>query len=316
VREIILDFPTAGEVMLNGHLQSRGIHVQRERLRQSIERVRGRRNIHPTIARRSYYVPGPNYLWHADGHHKLIHYGLVIHAAIDGFSRLITYLKCSDNNRAETVLSYFMDATEEYGIPSRIRTDYGGENIGLWRFMLHNRGQGRGSYIAGSSVHNCRIERLWRDVHNSVVSKFKCIFHSLEHLGVLDIENPTDRFCLHYVYLPRINADLEAFRLGWNSHALSTEGNRSPLQLFVGNSLGNPLFTDDDIDQETYGVDSDQDNLSEDVEAVEVPLTVSPLSDEEFQVLQASVQPLYASASYGADLYIDTIQTVQLIINS
>ena len=293
VQDVIQCFPTAGEVMLNGHLRSRGIRVQRERLRQSIARVRGpNRSIHPAITRRSYYVPGPNSLWHTDGHHKLIHYGLVIHAAIDGFSRLITYIKCSDNNRAETVLGCFMDATEEYGIPSRIQTDYGGENIGLWRFMLHSRGHGRGSYIAGSSVHNCRIERLWKDVHSS---KFKCIFHSLEDLGVLDIENSTDRFCLHYVYIPRINADLESFRLGWNSHALSTEGNRTPLQLFIAYSHGNSLFNnDDDVDLQKYGTDED-DVSDEDLEAVEVPLTLSPLSIEESQVLQASVEPLRTS---------------------
>lgn len=159
VQDILLQFPLCGEVMLNGHLKSRGIRVQRYKLRNSIHSIRGHRDIQPRIRRRSYNVPGPNYLWHADGNHKLIRYKLVIHAAVDGFSRLITYLNCANNNRAETVLSQFMNATSEFGVPSRIRTDRGSENVGIWRYMEFARGEGRASYIAGSSVHNSRIER-------------------------------------------------------------------------------------------------------------------------------------------------------------
>jgi len=36
----------------------------------------------------------------------------------DGFSRLIVYLSCSENNRAGTVLNLFLEATNRYGIPS------------------------------------------------------------------------------------------------------------------------------------------------------------------------------------------------------
>ncbi|KAI6031202.1 hypothetical protein PISMIDRAFT_72325, partial [Pisolithus microcarpus 441] len=32
-----------------------------------------------------YYVKQPNAVWHIDGHHKLICWGIVIHGFIDGF---------------------------------------------------------------------------------------------------------------------------------------------------------------------------------------------------------------------------------------
>lgn len=119
-------------------------------------------------------VPGPNYLWHIDGHHKLIKWRLVTvtHGGIDGFSRLITYLQCSNNNRSETVTECFLKATHHFGVPSRVRSDHGTENVGVWQFMEEVRGRGRHSYIAGRSVHNTRIERLWRDVYISVVSTY------------------------------------------------------------------------------------------------------------------------------------------------
>ena len=86
VRNLLKDFPASGEVMLSGHLKASGIILNRQRLRDSIHRIHGNQSVAPRIQRRVYNVPGPNYLWHADGHHKPIRYRLVTHGAIDGFS--------------------------------------------------------------------------------------------------------------------------------------------------------------------------------------------------------------------------------------
>ena len=83
----------------------------------------------------------------------MIKWRLVIHGGIDGFSHLITYLHCSNNNRADTVTEQFIGATCQYGVPSRVRSDHGTENVGVWRFMEEIRRSGRNSYIAGRSVH-------------------------------------------------------------------------------------------------------------------------------------------------------------------
>ena len=174
---------SVGRSLVTGHLHSLGIRVQQKRVTESLSRVdpdnsRLRRSI--LIRRRSYSVPGPNSLWHIDGHHSLIRWGFVIHGAIDGFSRLITFLRCATNNTKETVVTLFDDSILKFGIPSRVRTDKGGENVLVWERMTKLRGPDRGSFLTGSSVRNQRIEPLWRDVWNAVCSEFYYTFQAME----------------------------------------------------------------------------------------------------------------------------------------
>lgn len=76
---------------------------------------------------------------------------------------------CSDNNTSTTVLRHFISAAQEFGFPSRLRIDIGGENVKVAKLMFYARGVGRGSVLAGRSVHNQRIERFWSDLlHNGI----------------------------------------------------------------------------------------------------------------------------------------------------
>ena len=45
-------------------------------------------------------------------------------------------LSCTDNNKAETVLKCVLTAADEFGLPSRIRTDKGMENVDIAEYMI------------------------------------------------------------------------------------------------------------------------------------------------------------------------------------
>ncbi len=182
-----------------------------------------------TVKRRVYSVGGPHHLWHFDGNHKMRRFNLTVHGAIDGFTRLCIFLHCTDNNRAETVFNSFLPCTNEFGLPLRIRTDKGGENVKVGLYMLEQRGTG--SVLAGRSTLNQRIERFWRDVRSNVLHYYMTLFDEFVEYNGVNFDLESHLFCVHHLFMDRINASLNQFKHAWNHHKCSSEGNRSPLQL-------------------------------------------------------------------------------------
>ncbi|KAJ7233667.1 hypothetical protein C8J57DRAFT_1090354, partial [Mycena rebaudengoi] len=68
---------------------------QRRRVRASMKRINNLVSVlrnHEAIDRQKYSVPHSNYLWHLDGHHKLIRWGIVIHGIVDGYCRTVRFI--------------------------------------------------------------------------------------------------------------------------------------------------------------------------------------------------------------------------------
>ncbi|KZT06697.1 uncharacterized protein LAESUDRAFT_653023 [Laetiporus sulphureus 93-53] len=80
--------PDSGICYLRGFLHQHHLQIQKNCLYQSLRHVDGLNHVlqwRRTIQRRKYKSSRLNALWHCDGHHKLIHWGIVIHGFIDGF---------------------------------------------------------------------------------------------------------------------------------------------------------------------------------------------------------------------------------------
>nr|XP_029135495.1 uncharacterized protein LOC114920915 [Labrus bergylta] len=299
IRRLHNQFPRSGSEMMRAYLRAEGIVVQRRRVRETLNRIdpaAAAQRWSQTVARRTYHVPFPNSLWHIDGHMRLIRWGFVTHAGIDGNSRLITYINCSTNNTALTVLTNFVRATCLYGLPSRVRSDRGGENTLVALLMNLLQGQGHAGHIAGQSVHNQRIERLWRDVFQQVVHYFYTLFYSFEDEQILNPEDNFQKMALQVVYKPEIQKRLDLFRQAWNNHKIRTANNRTPTQIWMEGMLAN-------IEQEStalnnvFGVDPYiEENLEACLARHGIQLTQLQANREDLEQAVIVQQPLNISS--------------------
>lgn len=307
--------PNIGRRRFIGALRSRGLNVQRWRVNGCIRRVDpvgATLRWRLVIQRRKYFVPTPNSLWHIDSAHKLIKYKIIIHVCIDGKTRVIMYAHCCNNNKAETVLSLFEDAVQHWGLPSRVRCDYGMENYHVGAYMIEHRGENRGSIITGSSVHNCRVERTHRDVYAGVLFFYSRIFQQLEDSGQLDILNDIHLYCLHHIYIPRIQNSLNEFVMQMNSRPVSSERNLSPLQMWQQGMLEN-MNSDhtalSDTEIEEYGVDPDSlISIEDDDYQVNVTTADLTLSEEQRESLP---DPFLNDQNQGKISFLQCISTVE-----
>ena len=124
--------------------------------------------------------------------------------------------------------------------------------------MIDHRGEGRGSIITGSSVHNSRVERAHRDIYSGVLAFYARIFEAMEDESILDILDNVHLYSLHYVFIPRINRSLDEFIEQMNNHPASSQNNQSPLQMWEKGMLdnmhsGNTALSPAEIDD--FGVD-------------------------------------------------------------
>ncbi len=219
------------------------------------------------------------------------------------------------------MLRLFDNATKQYGIPSRIRTDHGGENVSTALFMLRSRGTNRRSVITGCSTHNQRIERLWRDMHRSVTIHYYRLFYFLEEQQLLDPMNEIHLFCLQYIYMPRINRALQMFSEGWNCHQIRTAHHRSPQQLFLEGALQLHRSGLASVDffqdvEDLYGIDYEEIPVSGDNDrSVVVPQTNIAMSDLVVHQLRERVNPMDRSSNYGIELYETAVEIVNGVVN-
>ena len=253
-----------------------------------------------------------------DSHHKLIRWRLVTHGGIDGYSRLIVYLRCSSNNYSRTVLELFLDGIKKHMLPSRVRSDQGMENVLVAEYVIEKRGAERRSMITGCSVHNQRIERLWRDMHQSVTILFYKLFYFMEHHGLLDHLNDRHLWALHYIFLPRINKALAEFVGSWNNHPIRTASYKSPQQLFTAGALllqNSQLPAFDffhNVDDE-YGIDTEGPVPSHDENGITIPESSLKFLVSDIATLKHNIDPLAVSEDYGLDLYEQTLSFIMTL---
>lgn len=197
-----------------------------------------------------------------DANEKLQPFHLYIHGCVDGFSRKLLYIICAWNKRSKTVLDIFTHCIQKHGYPYKVRSDKGSETRKVARLMLKMRGLN--SYITGKSVHNVRVERLWREV-NDVTKLYKEQLISMQLRGIFDLNNKLHMLAVAYIFAPRIQCSLNEFQDYWNSHVLRTVkgGIQTPNALYLTGVRTNAPLVNHDCDNDSCDDSSDDSDFSD-----------------------------------------------------
>ncbi|KAI8491133.1 DNA replication licensing factor, mcm4 component [Branchiostoma belcheri] len=155
MRSILENDSNCGRNLAMGALRSDGVVVPTRRVSESLQRVGG-----PMIAarwqrpveRQPYRAHCPGIgrprVGSPDGRTEIrlagdprtaVCWGITIQGGVDGYSKTCTFLSATGSNTAAFMMRAFLRGCREYGIPSRIRTDDGGENSEIGRFMVELR---------------------------------------------------------------------------------------------------------------------------------------------------------------------------------
>ena len=107
------------------------------------------------------------------------------------------------------------------------------ENIEVACEVLKKFGTSSKPFLTGLSVHNQRIERLWKDVLHYVLHYYIDLFYFMEANEILDPLNEVTVLALQLVFIERINTALLDFIVYWNNHKLRTEHSQTPNQRWI-----------------------------------------------------------------------------------
>lgn len=239
-----------------------------------------------------------------------------MHGGIDGHSRLVSFLRAATCNTSKAAACFFLQAVNAFGFPSRVRVDNGTEYGDIGRLVNSINGDGRGSFLTGPSVHNQRIERLWRDVFSKVLDTFYKLFCYMEERHVLNIDDQTHKWTLQYVFLPRIDRALKQWMDVHNNHRVRTENNRTPNMMWFQSLVqgDSQQYTSiRNVEQPPQAEITDAARrlqLTEDESSYQSPRYPCPISEEHLQQLRTAVDVHRDSTSHGLDIFGDVMQFV------
>ncbi|RXM29934.1 hypothetical protein EOD39_8355 [Acipenser ruthenus] len=136
------------------------------------------------------------------------------------------------------------------------------------------------------------------------------IFYNLETEALLNSDNEIHLYALHWAFLPQVQRHLQFFKEGWNNHKLRTEGNQSPVQLWLRYKREWAREDPSQVDEE-YGIDWAGPH-GHDAEGVSIPEIQLPrqLTAQEIATLPNPED------QHALSIYTDTVTIISEILDN
>ncbi|ORZ41488.1 hypothetical protein BCR44DRAFT_1007635 [Catenaria anguillulae PL171] len=101
------------------------------------------------------------------------------------------------------------------------------------------------------------------------------VLRGLEREGYLNVDNRIHIAALHWVVLPALNRSLAHKVQAWNHHPLSSQSNRTPLDLFISDRVSAADEDHNFVDAALFGIEDADTAVEDSPNHVEVCLNVS-----------------------------------------
>ncbi|XP_026122138.1 uncharacterized protein LOC113105304 [Carassius auratus] len=232
--------PTFGRKMMTGYLASKGLRAAERRVGSALRlvhqpyhqaRLQGARNFNPVPYNAEYF----GHKLHMDQNEKLVMFGVTHVVGVDGYSnRVVGHATMPIKNNLTIYEEVFRPAILSNGMWDQVRVDCGKEFY-LCLFMqeilsAYRYNTAREPYKQTPSTKNHRIERLWPEINNRVNYPIKEALIQLTDQEIIDMEDPTIRFCVSNLACQIARIGVGRVVDSWNAHRIPGRG--------VPNALG------------------------------------------------------------------------------
>ena len=162
---------------------------------------------------------------HFDQNEKLVMFGIVHVAAVDGYSRKIVGFSTMPKKNAITIYNtIFHPLLLLEGIWDQLRSDHGTEFCLVATIQEYLSGyrvnQQRLPVLQTTSRINHRVERLWPEVNSCINYLLKEVLISLEEAEIINMRDNTCRFAVSWVGIQVAQPAITAFVSAWNAHCI------------------------------------------------------------------------------------------------
>ncbi|KAH9466394.1 hypothetical protein Pst134EB_001450 [Puccinia striiformis f. sp. tritici] len=239
------DIPTVVSCMMELHQTPEGRNVGYRKMKQLLQTKYGicvhqltvaliNRTLDPegvdnrtkrVLKRRVFNVPGPNFIWSADGHDKLKKFGITMYGFIDAWSRKVLAVHVHvTNNDPRHIGYYYLNLVKSLGgIPRRTTTDQGTETIHMAGHQINLTEQfnlecidSPQSHLFTKSTHNQKIECLW----SQLMKQYNCeVIKALFDAEEKEYYNPNDplqKLLFLYLWVPLLQRGLDEWKVNYN----------------------------------------------------------------------------------------------------